>query len=246
MTCTNATYASACATCHGQIYIGDPIVPTKSRNQAVHESLLYIPEVVVNIIMRFAAAGGRIEDVFWIHRRCGAGTITSSGRKVLAPMRHSDRKFVGGSGFSGCDQYDGGFDGSGGDSFCYEKVTRATKADKNFVVDDDELTCQHALAEQFEEGEDWKSGDETDEEECSWDCESDDGDSKSSTKSVSFAEELEEVHEVEKLSMSEISGDWGATVRGDKTNDLHWEVLSGMRRAQERDIFEAWKKLVSY
>ena len=74
MTCINATYASACAACHGQIYIGDPIIPTKSRNQAVHESLLYIPEVLVDIIMRFAGAGGRIEDVFWIHRRCGPGT----------------------------------------------------------------------------------------------------------------------------------------------------------------------------
>jgi len=89
----------------------------------------------------------------------------------------------------------------------------------------------------------------TAEEECSWEAISDGGYSKSSTasstKSVSFADELEEVREVEKLSMQQICGDWGATVRGDNTDDPHWATVAGMRIGQERDIFEAWKKLAS-
>ena len=253
MTSVYANYSSECACCKGHISIGEPIVPTESRNVAVRNSLIYIPKVIEDIIMRFAGAGGRIEDVYWIHQRCGQATVSSSGRKVIAPSCFGDRKFVGGSGFAGCDQYDGNFGGGGCQGDGYEKPVYATKTDKDFVVNDDELTCQHALAEQFEEEwgpvaaeteeEAWNSGAETEEEECSWDCESD---VEESVKTVSFAEKLEVVHVVLKLTMLEICGDWGATVRGHETDDLHWETLAGMRIGKERTIFEAWKKTISH
>ena len=65
-------------------------------------------------------------------------------------------------------------------------------------------------------------------------------------KTVSFAEELTVVHEVVKLTMQQICGDWGATVRGHQTDDPHWATLAGMRLGKERTIFEAWKKIISH
>ena len=128
-----------------------------------------------------------------------------------------------------------------------KKWTRATKADKNFVVDDDELTCQHALAEpslkRRRTGRVVKKPTKR----------SARGIAKATAATLSrrlpslclLRRNWKRFTKWESCLCNEICGDWGATVRGDKTNDPHWATLAGMRIGKERVIFEAWKKLVS-
>lgn len=157
MTC--ARYASDCAACQQRIFVGAEIVPTASRNAALREStwMLLLPKVVERQIGAFAAAGGRLEDRFWIHKDCAqAAQETRSGRQSRKPQRFDERTFVKGSGAGGCDQYDGNFDGldrysSAGGHDCFRRKyqpRRETAADRAFLVSDEELTSQHALMAQ--------------------------------------------------------------------------------------------------
>ena len=157
MTC--ARYASDCAACQQRIFVGAEIVPTSSRNAALREStwMLLLPKTVEQNIEGFAAAGGRLEDRFWIHKDCAqAAQETRSGRQSRKPQRFDERTFVKGSGAGGCDQYDGNFNGhasnaSAGGHDCFRRKyqpRRETAEDRAFLVSDEELTSQHALMEQ--------------------------------------------------------------------------------------------------
>ena len=86
---------------------------------------------------------------------CGHFDIkfTRSGRIVLPPMRLQDEIFVSGSGFSGCDHYDGGYDRGAIDG----KRDWASNANlTGFIVDDDEpidhaMHCKRRFSESDEE-----------------------------------------------------------------------------------------------
>ena len=92
--------------------------------------------------------------------------FTRSGRTIVAPMRLSDEKFVKGSGISGCDHYDGGYDNG-----CHRDHELEDRRDiKGFVVDDD--VCEESSTESEDESEvsDWSEEDD----ESDWSgCESD-------------------------------------------------------------------------
>ena len=53
-----------------------------------------------------------------------------------------------------------------------------------------------------------------------------------------------EIFTITKLNKEDISGDWGATVRGDTTDNPDWCVVAGRRIGAERSIFQAWRKIV--
>ena len=93
-------------------------------------------------------------------------TFTRSGRTIVAPMRLSDEKFVKGSGISGCDHYDGGYDNG-----CHRDHELEDRRDiKGFVVEDD--VCEESSTESEDESEvsDWSEEDD----ESDWSgCESD-------------------------------------------------------------------------
>lgn len=99
---------------------------------------------------------------------CGHFDIkfTRSGRIVLPPMRLQDETFVSGSGFSGCDHYDGGYD----NGVIHDGKRDWASSDANlrgFLVDDDEpvdstMDCKQEISESDED--EW-SGSESDEEE---------------------------------------------------------------------------------
>lgn len=92
--------------------------------------------------------------------------FTKSGRTIVAPMRLSDEKFVKGSGVSGCDHYDGGYD----NGFHWDNELEDVRDIKGFVVEDD--ICEESSTESEDESEvsDWSEEDD----ESDWSgCESD-------------------------------------------------------------------------
>ena len=81
--------------------------------------------------------------------------FTRSGRTIVAPMRLSDEKFVKGSGISGCDHYDGGYDNGVIKDGQQDYASNANLTD--FIVDDDEpvdstMHCKQEISDS-EEGE---------------------------------------------------------------------------------------------
>lgn len=89
--------------------------------------------------------------------------ITRSGRKINAPIKFSDIKFVGGSGFGGCDMYDGGYDN--GVHHDTEKFLPDGNLD-DFVVNEDDIEDEICLSEQEEFDFDDTDSDCSDEEYC--------------------------------------------------------------------------------
>ena len=80
---------------------------------------------------------------------------TKSGRRIKAPDRFSNKEYLKGSGFSGCDHYDRGFAGKNhGDygSKLWEKESKTSTYQKNdFIVDDDETEyCEINSSEEEE------------------------------------------------------------------------------------------------
>ena len=80
---------------------------------------------------------------------------TRSGRVIRAPDRFSSKKYLKGSGFSGCDQYDRGFAGkTHGDygSKLWEKESKTVTYKKNdFVVNDDEEEYYNDISSEEDE-----------------------------------------------------------------------------------------------
>ncbi len=97
---------------------------------------------------------------------CGLFDIkfSRSGRTIVAPMRLQDETFVSGSGFSGCDHYDGGYDNGTIDG----KRDWASNANlTGFIVDDNDeedstMCCKQEISESEED--EW-TGSDSDEEE---------------------------------------------------------------------------------
>lgn len=97
---------------------------------------------------------------------CGLFDIKFSrfGRTIVAPMRLQDETYVSGSGFSGCDHYDGGFDCGAIDG---QREWASNANLKGFIVDDNEvehstMCCKQEISESDED--EW-SGSDSDEEE---------------------------------------------------------------------------------
>jgi len=98
---------------------------------------------------------------------CGLFDIkfTRSGRIVLPPMRLQDETFVSGSGFSGCDHYDGGYDRGVIHDGKHDRASSNANL-TGFVVDDDEpvdhtMHCKREISESDEdEWSDFMSEDE--------------------------------------------------------------------------------------
>ena len=185
--CTCAKFSQICSECDKRIFIGDPVVKS-------YECLTVIAEFCKKLCPR-EVMGKTLEDVLveylggpekmgaWIHRNCNPNiTKTSSGRRTVKPVRFDERKFVKGSGLGG-DHYQRGFDykSLGWDYGCHnEKIAPLTMSDCSFVVKDDEVAVQHILADELDlkesNDEEWNSGDESEEEECSWDSNASDSD----------------------------------------------------------------------
>ena len=108
----------------------------------------------------------------WIYHECLEFPIkTKSGRNVKSVKRFVEQEFITGSGISGCDQYDRGFDG-------YYKTTEYESYGRtDFCILQDFVTEKVEYEESkdsSEEEEEWESGNETDEDfrvhlDCDWD-----------------------------------------------------------------------------
>ena len=173
-----ATFPQKCSFCQGHIFVGDPIVKSYEGVDIVTKwcmkkcSRWVMGKPLETVVMDFL--GGAETLAVWVHRMCDPNIVTTmSGRKTAKPLRFDERKFVKGSGAGG-DHYQQNFDYKTLYPSHNERISPMTSADREFVVKDDELTCQHALGEEFNiDGDseiEWDSGDETEEEECSWDC----------------------------------------------------------------------------
>ena len=109
----------------------------------------------------------------WRHQSyctdCGHFDIkfSRSGRTIFTPMRLQDETYVSGSGFGGCDHYDGGYDYG----VIKDGKRDLASSDTNltgFVVDDDEpidftMHCKQEISESDED--EWSSDFVSDEEE---------------------------------------------------------------------------------
>jgi len=92
-------------------------------------------------------------------------TFTRSGRAVFAPFRLADEKFVSGSGISGCDSFDNGYD-------CGHHIDNEledTHDIKNFVINDSDIESDQENYDSEKEISDWSEESDDD-----WSgCESD-------------------------------------------------------------------------
>jgi len=98
---------------------------------------------------------------------CGLFDIkfSRSGRTIVAPMRLQDETFVSGSGFSGCDHYDGGYDHGVVTDGRRDWASNANLT--GFIVDDNDekdstMCCKQEISESEED--EW-TGSDSDEEE---------------------------------------------------------------------------------
>ena len=109
----------------------------------------------------------------WVHPECVEfPTKTKSGRKVKGVKRFIEQEFITGSGISGCDQYDRGFDGD----FETTEYQSYGRTDFSVLIRDfiTEKVEYEESKDSSEEEEEWESGNETDEDfrvhlECDWD-----------------------------------------------------------------------------
>lgn len=101
---------------------------------------------------------------------------TKFGRKIVAPDRFQNKKYLKGSGKVGCDHYDRGFAGKNhGDygSKLWEKESKTAIYEKNNFVVDDYASEENEYSSEDAESV-WDSGDETEEELDYEDCFEDD------------------------------------------------------------------------
>jgi len=104
---------------------------------------------------------------------CGHFDIkfSRSGRTIIAPMRLQDETYVSGSGFGGCDHYDGGYDHGAIDG----KRDWASNTDLiGFIVDENEpvestMHCKQEISESDDD--EWSDFGSDDEEEFDSDME---------------------------------------------------------------------------
>jgi len=105
----------------------------------------------------------------WRHQNyctdCGHFDIkfSRSGRTIFAPMRLQDETYVSGSGFGGCDHYDGGYD----DGVFRDNEMQSCSNLRNFVVDDAEILSAQENSDSEEEWSD-SSSEEDSESDRDW------------------------------------------------------------------------------
>ena len=166
---TTARRPCACHECKERIEVGDritKITPSDTARIAVNGIL---PAEIEQLIAHIH--GNNTSKTY--HADCAAvnESKTRRGRVVRAPVRLGNEKFIGGSGFVGCDTYDRGYDRG----IHYDVHTKASLAEMyrlaGFVVSDDEPLESMELPSDEEE---WESGDDTDEDEDEEMYESDD------------------------------------------------------------------------
>lgn len=167
---TTARIPCACHECKERIDVGEritKIAPSDIARIAVNGNL---PDEIEHLIIHIH--GNKTSKTY--HADCAAvnESKTRSGRVVRAPVRLGNEKFIGGSGFVGCDTYDRGYDRG----IHYDVHTKASLAAMHrlagFVVSDDEPVEPIEMVESEEDA--WESGDDTEEDEDEEMYESDD------------------------------------------------------------------------
>ena len=158
---TTSRINQSCSCCDSHISVGDRITTVQSVNLVDLASESKLPEVLAELI---ASVYNQQSKIY--HAECAGmnETKTKSGRVSKKPVRLTDEKFIGGSGFVGCDHYDRGFDGK---LHYYEYgMDRKYGQDlKDFVVEDTKPVSPVELPSEDELEEEWDSGDETEEDE---------------------------------------------------------------------------------
>ena len=174
---TSLTWHKPCAWCNCQMTRGEKSWILKSGKFDEHIRKLlsvicgknYLNGIGPKLlIMSYLTRAWNADDFEAYCTDCGIFDLkfTRSGRTIIAPMRLSDEKFVKGSGISGCDHYDGGYD----NGFYWDNELEDVRDIKGFVVDDD--ACEESSIESEDESEvsDWSEEDD----ESDWSgCESD-------------------------------------------------------------------------
>ena len=161
---TTARQHTQCATCNHHIEVGERI-STIEPEDAVAIASGILPVEVERLVANHIK-----DEIATIHHSSCAKTNgafkTRSGRVSRKPVNIGDETFIAGSGFSGCDTYDRGYDD--GSFYDYESLHYQRNL-TNFVVNDEEPVSPKQLDSE-DEGE-WESGDETSDEEMdeNWD-----------------------------------------------------------------------------
>ena len=169
-----AAYRTLCPFSQKIIYPGNRITKyTTQQHQAFVASCnKNCPDAVVNYILFISGQHEKIGmwglDVHtnWLKKK------SSSGRTIKPVLKQEDRSFVAGSGFSGCDQYDRGYDDGQGAGVA--PINNHANL-KNFVVEDDEVDYDLSLQpdEELRDCEEEWDDEETSDEEDEWSCDSD-------------------------------------------------------------------------
>ena len=154
---TDKRYAELKEKLHGQ------------RNMIPNDISNMFPAHLVGYINKFVFNTDPSKEKYWkwVHPECVEfPTTTNSGRTVKSVKRFVDQEFITGSGISGCDQYDRGFDGyfNNSEYESYGKNDFSKLGD--FVTENIEYETKH----KSDTEEEWVSDDETDEDECESDC----------------------------------------------------------------------------
>jgi hypothetical protein len=166
---TTAREECSCCSCDEPVMVGDRITQIDSMGAAALIAGAIPPEMQEMI----SACIGMVEETH--HAECAGinQTTTRSGRVSRAPVLYTNETWVAGSGFSGCDHWDLGFNGHNpyeSDGVTFSKHGQNLR---DFVVDDEELVSPMELPDDEDE---WQSGEETDEEDgwesdcCCSDC----------------------------------------------------------------------------
>lgn len=153
-----------CATCDEHIGVGERITTVKPQN-SVAIACGILPYEVEKMVVSHVK-----DEISTIHHSKCAQTNgafkTKSGRVSQKPININDETYIGGSGFSGCDTYDRGYDR--GKFYDDEHLDNSQNID-SFIVDDDEPLTPMVL--ESEDESEWISGDDTCDEETDekWD-----------------------------------------------------------------------------
>jgi len=122
-----------------------------------------------NLIMTFLTQTSAHMDVLTTYcTDCGIFDLkfTRSGRTIFKPLRLADEKFVAGSGISGCDSFDNGYN----HGLHIDNELEDTYNIKNFIVNDSDIDIEQENSDSKKEISDWSE--ESDDEYWSG-CESD-------------------------------------------------------------------------
>ena len=158
---TTSRINQKCTCCKSCIDVGDRIttIQTVDLVDLVTESKF--PEVLTELIAKVCNQKAKI----YLSECSGMNeTKTKSGRLSKKPVRLGDEKFIGGSGFAGCDHYDWEFNGDLS-YFEYGPERKYGQDLNDFVVEDTKPVPPVELPIEDEMEEEWESGDETDEDE---------------------------------------------------------------------------------